>query len=88
MCQKIEAHDLFKNMAAKIYGLELLRAINDITHNFESQNKLSQAFLEAKQQFCTPLQRKQVRTQAYIEQYRNIVDILKHSGAMLDWSPD
>jgi hypothetical protein len=87
MHQKIEALDVFTNMSEDKDGLELLRAIKDITYNFQSQKKLSQALHKSKRRYYTLMQGKHVTTQAYLEQYQNVVDVLEHSGAHVGLEP-
>ena len=68
-------------------GLELLRAIKDITYNFQIQKKLSQALHESKRRYYTLSQGQHVTTQVYLEQYQNVLDVLTHSGGNVGLEP-
>jgi hypothetical protein len=87
MRQKVQGLNVFKSMSENKDGLELLRAIKDITYNFQSQKKLSQALHESKRRYYTLSQGQHVTTQTYLEQYQNVVDVLKHSGANVGLEP-
>jgi hypothetical protein len=87
MLQRIEALDTFANMSDTKNGLELLRAIKNISYNVQHQKKLSQALHESKRWYYALTQTRQITTQVYLEQYRNIVDVLKYSGASVGLEP-
>jgi hypothetical protein len=87
MRQRIEALNTFADMSDTKNGLELLRAIKNISYNVQHQKKLSQALHESKRRYYSLVQTKHETTQMYLEQYRNVTDVLTHSGAIVGFEP-
>ena len=71
--QRVEAMDTFGQMSTTGDGLMLLRATKDITYNLQSQKYLPHLLYESKSRFYTLFQGRTTTTQAYLEQFQNIV---------------
>lgn len=87
MRQKIEALDDFEVMKATGDGIGLLRAIKTMSFSFQSQKYLPHALHDIKRRFYTCSQGKMNTTQAYLEQFQNIVDAIHHSGGSVGQEP-
>ena len=71
--QRVEAMDTFGQMSTTGDGIMLLRAIKDITYNFQSQKHLPHSLYESKHRFYTLFQGRTTTTQAYLEQFQNMI---------------
>ncbi len=87
MRQKLEGLDGFGAMSATGSGIDLLKAIKDIAFNFQSQKYLPHALHESKRRFYLCSQGRLATTQAYLEQFQNVVDVIEHSGGLLGFEP-
>ena len=67
-------------------GISLLKAIKSIVYNFQDQKYLAHSIHDAKHQFCLLSQGKQT-TQAYLEQFQNVVDMIEHCGGSIGFEP-
>ena len=82
--QRVEAMDTFGQMSTTGDGLMLLRAIKDVTYNFQSQKYLLHLLYESKDRFFMLFQgSKTTKTQAYLEQFQNMIDVIQHSGGSI-----
>jgi Reverse transcriptase (RNA-dependent DNA polymerase)/Zinc knuckle len=84
--QKIEALAEFENKAMACDGLWLLQAIKSITYNFESLKSPFQSLHESQRRLMNCTQGKHVTTQMYLEQFKNIVDVLTSPGGEIGLS--
>ena len=75
--------DTFGQMSTTGDGLMLLRAIKDITYNFQSQKYLPHLLYESKRRFYILFQGRTTATQAYLEQSQNMIDVIQHSGGII-----
>jgi hypothetical protein len=87
MRQKLEALSEFEAFSAEGNGIALLKAIKALTYNFQSQKYLPHALHESKRRFYIQSQGRHVTTQAYLEQFQNIVDVIEHSGGGIGSEP-
>lgn len=87
MRQKLEALVEFEALSAEGNGIALLKAIKALTYNFQSQKYLPHALHESKRRFYIHSQGQHVTTQAYLEQFQNIVDVIEHSGGGIGSEP-
>ena len=81
--QRVEAMDTFGQMSTTGDGLMLLRAIKDITYNFQSQKYLPHSLHKSKRRFYMLFQVRTTTTQAYLEQSQNMIDVIQHSGGII-----
>ena len=81
--QRVEAMDTFGQMSTTGDGLMLLRAIKDVTYNFQSQKYLQHLLYESKRRFYILFQGRTTATQAYLEQFQNMIDVIQHSGGII-----
>jgi hypothetical protein len=85
--QKIQASDNYETMSTEGDRLDLLKAIKGLVFNFESQKYLPHALHESKHHFYLCQQKQHAATQAYLEQFQNIVDVIEHSGGSVGNEP-
>jgi hypothetical protein len=86
MHQKLEALNNFTDMSAEGDGIELLKAIKNITHNFQSQKYLPHAIHEAKRRIYMFSQGK-MSTIEYYEQFLSLVSVLDAIKASFGHDP-
>ena len=72
MCQRLQALDDFKAQQMAGDSIGLLKAIKQISFNFESQNHGTDALIDALDQFHTFRQLPSTSTQAYFDGFTNI----------------
>lgn len=87
MRQKIASMSGYGVMAGELDGLGLLRNIRDPTFNFQSQTYLAHSLHESKRRFYSMTQGKHVNTQAYLEQFQNMIDVIQHTGGIIGQDP-
>ena len=75
--------DTFGQMSTASDGLMLIRAITDITYNFQSQKYLPHSLHKSKQRFYMLVQVRTTTTQAYLKQFQNMIDVIQHSGGSI-----
>ena len=80
MRQKIESHDLFAGVSSVGDGLGLLKLIKGVAFQFQSQKYLPHALHEALKRYYNSAQGKFANTQAYLEQFQNVVAVVTESG--------
>jgi hypothetical protein len=83
MRQKAEAHDLFVGVALDGDGLGLLKIIKGVAFKFQSQKYLPHALHEAMKRLYNCNQGKFATTQAYLEHFRNVVDVVLEIGGSI-----
>ena len=84
--QKVEALSDFADMSSKGDGIQLLKAIKNITHNFQSQKYLPHAIHEAKRRIYMFNQGK-MSTVEYYEQFLSLVNVLDAIKASFGHDP-
>jgi hypothetical protein len=77
MQAKIKASPAYAAFPATNDGIELLKAIKQVSFNFQSQKYLPHAVHEAKRRFSLMSQGRQSTVQEYLEQWMNHVDVIK-----------
>jgi hypothetical protein len=87
MRQKIEANDAFGNISATGDGLGLLTALKGVAYQFQGQKYLSHALHESMKRYYNCTQGKFVTTQAYLENFQNVIDVVVHSGGEIAGHP-
>ena len=85
--QKIEALHDFEEMSTNGDGLALLKAIKNTAFNFHSQKYLPHSLYESTWHFYMTVQGKYMTTQAYLEQFQNMIDVIGHTGGMVGHQP-
>ena len=85
LCKKgyVDAMDTFGQMSTTGDGLMLLRANKDITYNFQSQKYLLHLLYESKRRFYMLFQGRTTTTQAYLEQFQSMIDVIQRSGGSI-----
>ena len=83
---RLEALDSYAVMSESANGISLLKAIKSIVYNFQDQKYLAHSIHDAKHRFYLLSQGKQT-TQAYLEQFQNVVDVIEHCGGSLGFEP-
>ena len=86
MRQKIQALPTHETMSLTGDGLGLLRAIKDMSFNFQSQKYVSQALHEAKKNFYK-FGQYNMTPSAYLESFQNLVDVIEHCGGTIGLEP-
>jgi hypothetical protein len=81
--QRVDAMDTFGQMSTTGDGLMLLRANKDITYNFQSQKYLLHLLYESKRRFYMLFQGRTTTSQAYLEQFQNMIDVIQRSGGSI-----
>ena len=60
-----------------------MKAVKDMAYNFQSQKYLPHSLHESKRRFYLCAQGQFVTTQACLEQFQNLVDVIEHSGGSI-----
>jgi hypothetical protein len=68
-------------------ALGLLRALKGVAYHFQSQKYLSHALHESMKRYYNCTQGKFATTQAYLEHFQNMVDVVVHSGGEIAGHP-
>ena len=68
-------------------AIELLKNIKDTTYNYQSQKHLAHAIHDAKRRLYTFVQSRHMTTQAYYEQFNNLIDVVNHIGGTYAMEP-
>jgi hypothetical protein len=87
MRQKLEAQDNFVTISTTADGLGLLRALKGVAYHFQSQKYLSHALHESMKRYYNCTQGKFATTQAYLENFQNMVDVVIHTGGEVAGHP-
>jgi hypothetical protein len=87
MRQKVEANDSFGHISATGDGLGLLTALKGVAYQFQGQKYLSHALHESMKRYYNCTQGKFVTTQAYLENFQNVIDVVVHSGGEIAGHP-
>ena len=85
--QKIEALHDFEEMSTNGDGLALLKAIKNTAFSFQSQKYFPHSLYESTRRFYMTVQGKYMTTQAYLEQFQNMIDVIGHTGGMVGHQP-
>ena len=80
MRQKVASFEGFAEISSALDGLGLLMAIKDMAFNFESQKYAPHSLRESLGRLYALTQGKFQSTQAYLEQFRNMVEVIEHTG--------
>jgi Reverse transcriptase (RNA-dependent DNA polymerase) len=80
MRAKLEALDDHDQIAGSNDVLKLLKNIKDVAFSFQSQRCKLHSLHEAKRRFYTMTQEKGMTCQAYLERFKNQVDVIEHCG--------
>jgi hypothetical protein len=64
--------------------LGLLQNIKDATFNFQNQKYKPHALHEAKRRFYLSTQDKNATCQAYLERFKNHIEVIEHCGGTVD----
>jgi hypothetical protein len=87
MRQKIEAQEGFGAISSTGDGLGLLRALKGVAYQFQSQKYLLHSLQESMKRYYNCSQGKFATTQAYLEHFQNMVDVVVHSGGQIAGHP-
>ena len=87
MRQTLEAHATFAGVSGTGDGIGLLKAIKSIAFQFQSQKYLSHALHESMKRYYNCAQGKYANTQAYLEHFQNVVDVVLHIGGSIAGHP-
>ena len=84
MRAKLEARNDHVTVAANGDVLGLLQNIKDATFNFQNQKYKPHALHEAKRRFYLSTQDKNATCQAYLERFKNHIEVIEHCGGTVD----
>jgi ribulose 1,5-bisphosphate carboxylase large subunit-like protein len=87
MRQKVKANDAFENISRTGDGLGLLTALKGVVYQFQGQKYLSHALHESMKCYYNCSKGKFAITQAYLEQFQNVIDVVVHSGGEIAGHP-
>jgi len=87
MRQRLEANESFNQISTKGDAIELLRMIKNTTYDYQSQKSLAHAIHDAKKRLYAFYQPRHMSTQAYYEQFINLVDVVNHIGGSYGIEP-
>jgi hypothetical protein len=88
MRQKVEANDSFAHISAnRRRASDLLTALKGVAYQFQGQKNLSHALHESMKRYYSCTQGKFVTTQAYLEHFQNVIDVVVHSGGEIAGHP-
>jgi hypothetical protein len=80
MRAKLESRDTHENIALAGDVIGLLRNIKDAAFSFQSEKYKVHALHEAKRRFYSLYQDRNMTVQAYMEKFKNQVDVIEHCG--------
>ena len=80
---KLEGLEMHKTLAQRGDSLGLLQVIKGVVYNFQDQKYLQQSLDDATRRFYTMYQGKYTTTQALLEQFQNVVDVINHCGVTI-----
>ena len=81
--QKVESNGRFEDVARTGNGLELLSILKGISFHFQSQKYNCHSIHEALKRFYNCAQGRFATTQAYMEHFQNVVDVVTQSGGSI-----
>jgi hypothetical protein len=87
MRQKLKESHNFTWISATRDAIELLKKVKDITYNYQSKKHLAHAIHEAKRRLYSFVQSRHMATQAYYEQFINLIDVVNHIGGTYGIKP-
>ena len=80
---KLEALKTFDGIETKQCPIDLLKAIKSIIYNYEEHKYIYSAVYEAYKAFYNMRQQAGVTNSEYLEQFKNVVDVLEQHGGSL-----
>eukprot|EP00978_Attheya_sp_CCMP212_P011483 scaffold28330_cov35-Attheya_sp.AAC.1 len=80
MRQKLEAYSGYSLLSASNDGLGLLKIIKALVFDFQSQKYIFHALHVAIRRAFLLVQGKHMTTQAYMEMFQNVIDVVDHTG--------
>jgi hypothetical protein len=80
MRAKLESRDTHETVAIAGNVLGLLKKIKDAEISFQSEKYKVHALYEAKRRFYSLYQDRNMTVQAYLEKFKNQVDVIEHCG--------
>ena len=83
LCAKLEGLETHETLAQRGDSLGLLQVIKGVVYNFQDQKYQQQSLDDATRHFYTMYQGKYTTTQAFLEQFQNVVDDIDHCGATI-----
>ena len=83
MRQKVEANKDFEAIANVGDGIKLLLLLKGISFHFQSQKYLSHSIHEALKRYYNCAQGRYATTQAYMEHFQNVIDVVTTSGGSI-----
>ena len=87
MRQKLEAHGTFTGVSSAGDGLGLIKAVKSIAFQFQSQKYLSHALHESLKRYYNCAQGKFATTQAYLDHFKNVLEVVTTSGGSIAGHP-
>lgn len=81
--QKVEASENYEEMARTGDGLNLLIVLKSISFHFQSQKYICHSIHEALKRYFNCSQGRFATTQAYMEHFQNVMDVVTHSGGSI-----
>jgi hypothetical protein len=84
---KLEVLPTYEHMSTNAVGLELLQSIKDIVYNFQDQHYLPHSIYEGKCHLYAFQQGKYMNTQAYLELFQNMIDVIEHCSGSIGLEP-
>jgi hypothetical protein len=87
MRQKVEANSTFETLSRTGDGLGLLQSPKSVAYQFQGQKYLSHALHESMKRYYNCTEGKFATTQAYLEHFQNVVDVVTHSGGEIAGHP-
>ena len=85
--QKAESHDSFLATSTVGDGLALLSILKGISFHFQSQKYVGHSIHEVLKRYYNCSQGRFATTQAYMEHFQNIVDVVIHNGGSISGHP-
>ena len=87
MRQKVEANNSFETISKTGDGLGLLTTLKGVAYQFQGQKYISHALHESMKRYYNCSQGKLATTQAYLENFQNVIDVVVHSGGKISGHP-
>ena len=81
--QKVESHKDYEDIASSGDGIKLLVLLKGISFHFQSQKYLPHSIHEALKRYYNCSQGRYATTQAYMEHFQNVVDVVTTSGGSI-----